>query len=708
MKSVAQNPNHLIDETSTYLRQHAYNPVAWYPWGKEALQKAADEDKPILLSIGYAACHWCHVMAHESFEDVETAKLMNKHFVNIKVDREERTDLDEIYMKAVQMITGHGGWPMTVFLTPQLKPFFGGTYYPPDDRHGLPGFKKLLTALADAWKDRREEIEKSAGEITKQLHTLEAPQKIYSGNEIELDDGIIEQSVIRLLDLFDPVYGGFGGAPKFPHTFNLALIMRYFARGGDQNILSRCSEVISKTLDRMAAGGIHDQLGGGFARYSVDRQWLVPHFEKMLYDNALLALVYLDGYLIFDKPFWARTARGIFQFLLSELRTDDGAFYSSLDADSEGEEGKYYVWTAAELKELLDSESYTWFAQAFGITDKGNFEQATNVLHLATPANEEQFWHKFEPIRAKLLAARSKRIAPGLDEKVLTSWNSLTISALVHGYRVLAEKSYLDAAKTAAGFILNKLMVKDRLLRTYGQGKARLNGYLDDYAFFIAALIDLAAVDPDPRWLVNAIRLTEVKLQQFFDDRENCLFYTGNDHEKLVTRPQSYYDGSVPSGTSVAVQCLLKLSKLTDNRKYEAIAKRLLKQYARFATKIPDQFANLLCALDEYLHHNIEITCLAPGQSPESIQDFILTINKYYIPNKVMLVDSIASGAKNGVLYLALKEELKIQSVPLLEAKRLHDGQPTIYICRNYTCREPITDLDKLEMAARDLSHSIK
>ncbi|MBX9695713.1 MAG: thioredoxin domain-containing protein, partial [Cyanobacteria bacterium] len=463
-----KTPNRLIGESSTYLLQHAYNPVDWFPWGPEALEKARAEEKPILLSIGYAACHWCHVMEHESFEDPETASLMNARFVNIKVDREERTDLDEIYMKAVQMMTGHGGWPMTVFLTPDLAPFFAGTYFPPVDKHGMPSFKRILLGVALAWKDKRGEVVESASEITAHLKDLEKIGRKGSDDDAEgeksLSRDLIFGAVDQIARTFDPRWGGFGSSPKFPHPFSLSLVMRVLndSTAGDVR-RQETSEIVETSLDKMAYGGIYDHLVGGFARYSVDRQWLIPHFEKMLYDNALLTQTYLDGYLITKRDYWKDVAKGILSFVSKELRTPDGAFYSSLDADSEGEEGKFYVWTPASIEEVLGEKDGKWFCEIYGVTKTGNFEHGTSALHLTdSPENlanknnitVDELWTRLEPMRAKLLEKRAERIRPGRDEKVLTSWNSLMISAYVYGYRVIQDPEYFDEAITAAEFLL--------------------------------------------------------------------------------------------------------------------------------------------------------------------------------------------------------------------------------------------------------------
>ncbi len=612
--------NRLASESSTYLQQHACNPVDWYPWSSEALAAAKEQDKPILLSIGYAACHWCHVMAHESFEDDQTAQIMNRYFINIKVDREERTDLDEIYMKAVQMMTGHGGWPMTVFLTPDLLPFFGGTYFPPSDRHGLPGFSRLLVALAKVWQEQREDIKSNAEEVTNQLLAMDNLSSESGSDKGMLDRETVEIALEQLLKNMDSQWGGFGSAPKFPHSFSLNLAMRYIKNGSKKDLQESCVKLVRTSLDRMAEGGIQDQLGGGFARYSTDRKWLVPHFEKMLYDNALLALTYLDGFLLFGKEYWKRVAEQIFQFVLNDLITEDGAFYSSLDADSEGEEGRFYVWHEAELKEALSPEEFQFLKESFAVEALGNFEHSTNILHLSKPLDQlcadfgleqSQFWQKIDHIRQILLKLRDQRVHPGLDEKVLTGWNSLMITAFVAGYRVCGNEAYLNAAKTAAKFILEHMISSDgKILRTWGKGKAKLYGYLDDYSYFTEALLELASVDDSPCWFENAVQFSDQIIERFYDDQANTLWYTSLEHEKLITRPKSIYDGAVPSGMSVAISCFLKVAKLTNQNKYLNLAEKLLLKYASLARKYPDQFSNLLCAMDFHLANGPSILCL--------------------------------------------------------------------------------------------------
>jgi uncharacterized protein len=681
-------PNRLVNETSTYLLQHAYNPVDWFAWGPEALTKAKKEDKPILLSIGYAACHWCHVMEHESFEDESTAKLMNDNFVNIKVDREERTDLDEIYMKAVQMMTGHGGWPMTVFLTPELKPFFGGTYFPPQDRHGLPGFKKLLMGLREAWATQRDEILKSSEELTSHMRLMDEIAK--PDLEPELDANCLELATDKLTRIFDHLWGGFGNAPKFPHSFSLALAMRYAAPNSKGRAARKeeCLEIVNISLDKMAYGGIHDQIGGGFARYSVDRQWLVPHFEKMLYDNALLCKTYLEGYLLTNRTYWAEVSRGILDFVLRELTTEQGGFYSSLDADSEGEEGKFYVWDQNEVKAVLAADA-DWFNEVFGVTSSGNFEHGKSVLHLVKSPeeliqkydlSETEFWAKVRVCSQKLLSAREKRIRPGRDEKVLTSWNSLMITAFIEGYRVLKEPKYLHAALRATNFIFDNLMKDGRLLRTWGQGKAKLNGYLDDYAYFVQTLLDLAEVDANPKWLKEADRLSEILLEQFWDTKDGGLFYTSADHEELVTRPKSHYDGAIPSGASVAVFDLLRLSRLTGKKNYEERALELLKLYMPFMARVPDQFSNFLCAVDFYLAKEIEVACLFPKDADTKADPTLFALYSHFLPNKVVLCS----------------QDDYVSTSPLLEGRQSVAGKATVYVCSNYTCDAPETDESNL------------
>jgi len=705
--------NRLAQESSTYLKQHAENPVDWYPWGEEALQKAVNENRPILLSVGYSACHWCHVMAHESFEDEETAALMNEYFVNIKVDREERTDIDEIYMKAVQLMVGHGGWPMTVFMTPEGKPFFGGTYFPKEDRHGLPGFKKVLANVYAAWQRNNDDVLESAGELASHLKLLERLKDAdATSKDIDLDYDIIDGALETLLRQFDKTFGGFGSAPKFPHTLSLELAQRAMAHGRDGKFdkarQEQCKELIETTLNRMAYGGIHDQIGGGFARYSVDRQWLVPHFEKMLYDNALLTNVYVNGYLLTGRTYWLGVAENILGFVERELTTHGGAFYSALDADSEGEEGKYYVFTPDQVIGVLGEADGIFFNRVMGITNTGNFEHGTSVLHLSQSPEEtakrfklsiDDYWSKIDESSAKLLTAREKRIAPGRDEKVLTSWNSLMISAFVDVYKATTNVKYLHTARGAANFILDNLRHDGRLLRVWGQalgsdqGQAKLPGYLDDYAYFASALIALAEVDCDSKWLITARELTDQMLALFTDTREGGFFFTASDHEELIVRPRSHFDGSVPSGTSVALTALLKLAALTGEQKYEEQALSIFKLYGEHLNRMPDQFAGLLNALDIYLTQGPEIAFILPAststEAEEAAKEMLFCLHRQYQPNRVILV------AREGDPALASVS-------PLIKDRPAINGKPTVYICKDFACQRPISDLNDLKIAMQD------
>jgi uncharacterized protein YyaL (SSP411 family) len=711
-RHAARPANHLASETSTYLLQHAHNPVDWYPWGDQALARARKEEKPILLSIGYAACHWCHVMEHESFEDEATAALMNKDFICIKVDREERTDLDEIYMKAVQLMTGHGGWPMTVFLTPELQPFFGGTYYPPEDRHGLPGFKKLLTAINEAWHTRRHDVEESARDITKHLSAMDvfageaSEEKIAHAQSLAIISGAAQ----KILSSFDERYGGFGSAPKFPHTFSLALGMRSISHLGKQNASLRASfsKMVETTLDCMAYGGIHDQIGGGFARYSVDRQWLVPHFEKMLYDNALLCQSYLDGYLLTGKEYWKSVAEDILDFTQRELGTAEGAFYSSLDADSEGVEGKFYVWTLSEIETILKADA-DFFCQVYGVSKAGNFEHGTNILNLVASPEElakkhnltvPKFWSKLAPLKSKMMTERAKRVRPGRDEKVLTNWNSLMISAYCRAYEVTGKEKYRATAVKCANFILQEMTKAGRLLHTFAHGKAKLNGYLDDYTYFTQALLDIAAIDGHPQWLTHALSFTEVTLKHFADHTSGELFYTSDDHEALINRPKSHFDGSVPSAASCAAFNLIRLDRILDKKALGKFAEGILTRYQPYFEKMPDQFGNMMAAMDFYWSDPLE-TVLTMNDSQEGHElgkELLLAINHSYLPNKVSVVKDIGvEKAPHGQPF---------EEAALLKGRGLVSGKPAVFICKNFACELPLTDANAVKKFLANLSKS--
>ncbi len=675
---MTQKANKLIDETSTYLLQHAHNPVEWYPWSQEALDASRTEDKPILLSIGYSACHWCHVMEHESFEDEETAALMNKLFINIKVDREERQDLDEIYMRAVQVMTGHGGWPMTVFLTPDLKPFFAGTYFPPENKHGMPSFKRVMLSVAQAWQDNKADILESASEITAHIAQLNSITTQITDQSTTFDKSIFSQVLNKIASNFDAKWGGFGGAPKFPHpsTLQLLLRIREMVQGEEQEL---ANQVIETTLDKMALGGIWDHLSGGFARYSTDRRWLVPHFEKMLYDNALLAPVYFNAYLATGKAFYKEVGCAILSFVENELTSEDGVFYSSLDADSEGEEGKFYVFSLAEIQQILGKEESNWFATTYGASEEGNFEHHTNVLHLQNILSEEEM-EQARPSLQKLLTERSLRVRPGRDDKILTSWSALMISALVAGYRATKEIIYLERAKRAASFLLDRMEKDGNLSRTYGRGKARLNGYLDDYAYFAQALLDLSTCDSNSIWYQKALLLTNKTIEYFYSKDDKDFYYTPSFHESLIIRPKNYFDGAVPSGTSVAVMNLVRLSKLSENEQFSSIANDVMSTYQSLFGRAPDQFANMLCALDMHLGQGKEIV-LVLDSNDEGRTKFLETAISRFAPNDLELLKMADSDHPS----------------PLFEGRGLYQGKSTAYICQNHACQEPVTDIDRLE-----------
>lgn len=701
--------NRLVNETSTYLQQHAYNPVDWYPWSEEALTRAKEEEKPILLSIGYAACHWCHVMEHESFEDEETAALMNAEFINIKVDREERTDLDEIYMKAVQLMTGHGGWPMTVFLTPQLKPIFAGTYFPPDDRHGMPSFRKILSGVSRAWKEKRIDVLKSADEVTEHLIKFESMGDLKSVLDLksdapDFDFGLLNRAFSLVYKYLDDAWGGIGSAPKFPQPFCLALAMRILvSEKSTEEQKDNAHHFLTLTLDKMAYGGMHDHLGGGFARYSVDRKWLIPHFEKMLYDNALLASIYFDASRIrifedetenkFKSDYWREVGRGILSFVKAELGTEEGAFYSSLDADSEGKEGEFYVWTPEEIESLLPEEDARLFMRVYGVTERGNFEEGKSALHILMAPHElagdldmtlEQFKERIEPMKAELLARRAKRVRPGLDEKVLTSWNSLMISGFIAGYKVERNQDYLKTATDAADFIIDNLLKDGRLLRTWGKGVAKLNGYLDDYAYFIQALLDILEVMPSSRYMELVLSLTETMLELFYDDEgdKGGFYYTGEkNQEDLILRPRSHFDGSVPSGSSVAVTNLVRLYKLTADKRYLDKARVVFGIYGQIMEKRPEQFGNLLCALDTYIEPGREVVVvLSSEEEVPDRQEMIFAVHENFRPRDVFLITDSSA-----------QYDLRI-----IEGKSAQANRSTVYICENHACQEPISSIEKV------------
>jgi uncharacterized protein YyaL (SSP411 family) len=678
----AKHTNRLIHETSPYLLQHAHNPVDWYPWGEEAFHKARSESKPILLSIGYSACHWCHVMERESFEDEKIAALMNDLFVNIKVDREERPDLDEIYMNAVQMLTGRGGWPMTVFLTPEGKPFYGGTYFPPEDRYGVPGFPRILAGVANAYREKPQDVEKSVGQI------LTALQRMSSSTESQqpFSPDIISRSAAALSRAYDADHGGLGNAPKFPNVGVYELFLRYYYASRDKRFL----EMVTHTLAKMAEGGIYDHLGGGFHRYSVDEKWLVPHFEKMLYDNAQLVRIYAQAYRATREPLFKRVVDQTMAYLLREMLDQEGGFYSTQDADSEGEEGKFFVWTPEEVSEILDEEASEIFCRIYDVSEQGNFE-GKNIPHpILTLEQASKFFRRdrgeIEALvtnaREALFREREKRIKPFRDEKVITSWNGLMLSGLAEAMKISPQPAYLEAANRNLQFIFAKLFNDGRLLHVYKNGQAKLAGYLDDYAFLAVGLLDLYETTLEAFALGRAIELADTMLREFRDENGGGFFYTGKSHEQLISRTKPVFDGSIPSGNALATQLLLRLHHFTGKDTYLQLAETALRSYYTAMESQPFGFAHMLCALDYYLEKPKEIVVVGNREDPKTAE-LVTQVHSMYLPNQTLqLIDP----------------ETSLETVsPLLKDKRQINGRPTVYICHQHTCSAPLTDSQALK-----------
>ena len=675
--------NRLGRETSPYLQQHADNPVDWFPWGAEALERATRERKPILLSIGYSACHWCHVMAHESFEDADVAALMNELYVNIKVDREERPDLDQIYQAAHAALTRrNGGWPLTMFLTPEQEPFFGGTYFPKTPRHGMPGFADLLPRVAAAYREQGGAIAEQNAQIRQALASTN-PEPVAGDAVLSVD--AVQALLAAQLRAFDPVHGGFGLAPKFPHTTDLDFCLRRYAASGD----ARALEIVRLTLVRMAKGGIHDQLAGGFCRYSVDAEWTIPHFEKMLYDNALLLSLYADAWRATGETTFADTAGDIAAWTLSEMRSPEGGFCSSLDADSEHEEGKYYVWTVREVEALLDADEYAVAARHWGLDRPPNFEHAVWNLRVAVPLagvaqdlriDLEQAGARIESARAKLLAARARRVRPARDDKLLTSWNALMIGALAHAARVFDRPAWLECAQQAADFLRATLWREGRLLATHKDGRAHLNAYLDDHAFALAALLELMQAAFRPQDLVWATELADALLERFEDRALGGFFFTSHDHESLIHRGKPGHDNATPAGNAVAAQALLALGHWVGEPRYLTAAERTVRLFAPELLAQPSGFASLAVALE---------TCLRP-------------------PTTVLLQGDVATcAAWRRALQQRYRPGLAILDVsaqPNLPGAlaKPHSGAPgaaSAWVCTGAACLPPLASLDAIEAA---------
>ncbi len=671
--------NSLINETSPYLLQHAHNPVDWHAWGEEAFEKAKDEDKPVLVSIGYSACHWCHVMEHESFEDEATAAIMNEHFVNIKVDMEERPDVDQIYMNFVQLTTGRGGWPMNVFLTPDKRPFFGGTYFPPSPRYGMASWQQILVSIADAYRNKRDELDQSANEIVGELRRLGIVDAAADG----LSTDLLDQAFSSFSRTFDAVNGGFGGAPKFPPAMSLEFLLRYHHRAGDENALA----MVTQTLDKMACGGIYDQLGGGFHRYAVDAIWLVPHFEKMLYDNAQLIRIYLHAYQVTGNEFYKTTAVETLEYVRREMLDESGGFYSSQDADSEGEEGKFFVWTREEIGEVLGEKDAKEFCGHFDVTSNGNFEGKC-ILNIKNPVAIAPGSDRFDDARAKLFAEREKRIKPHRDEKVLTAWNGLMLAAFADSAGVFANDEYLRIAKKNAEFILSRLQKDGRLLRTWKEGTSKLNGYIEDYANVADGLIILYQVSGEVKYLSEAKRLADLMITEFWDADNGGFFFTSNDHEELIVRNKDFYDNATPSGNSVAADVLLRLAKLLGDEKYERFAVTVLRLVASQLRRYPQGFGRALSAMEFHLGRMKEIVII--GKKGNELEREILN---RYLPDAVVVLSSDAK-ADSAV-------------IPLLKDRGMIDGKPTVYVCEDFVCQRPVATIAELvEMLNKKASRS--
>jgi len=666
-------PNHLASESSPYLLQHADNPVDWYPWGDEALALARERNKPILLSIGYAACHWCHVMAHESFEDEETAGLMNQWFINIKVDREERPDLDSIYMAAVTSMTGHGGWPMTVFLTPEGKPFFSGTYFPPQPRHGMPAFSQVLSGIAEAWQTRQDEVQRIANGVTGRLQSglvASAPQM--------LDTGLLDQAERGLASSFDALWGGFGSAPKFPQPMVLEFLLRQHLRTGAAAAL----DMLTLTLRKMADGGMYDQLGGGFARYSTDSRWLVPHFEKMLYDNAQLARIYLRAGQVTGDRFFRRVTEETLDYVLREMRAEDGGFFSSQDADSEGEEGKFFVWTADEVRRLLGHDAGL-FMRGYDVTDQGNWE-GRNILHRARSVHdlaldlgmdEAEVERRLNHCRATLLRQRSHRVRPGLDDKVLASWNGLMLSALAEAGRVLGRADYLSAARASATVLRARMRTEDgRILRTWKAGSAaKYNGYLEDYACLAEGLLSLYEATFETEWYLWAVELAHFMLGHFKDPHQAGFYDTSDDHEQLIHRPRDVQDNAMPSGNAKAAMVLFRLGLYTGEGEFFRSAEDSVASVADLMVRYPAGFGEWLNVASFILDRPRELALVGPLESLAAMR---AVVNENYRPELVV------AGGQSG----------DDGEIPLLVGRSMQAGLPAAYLCERFSCREPLTD----------------
>jgi len=689
-------PNRLTNETSPYLLQHANNPVDWYAWGDEALQRSAAEDKPIFLSIGYSACHWCHVMEHESFEDAEIAESLNSQFICIKVDREERPDLDNIYMVAVQMLTGRGGWPMSVFLTPELKPFFGGTYWPPRARMGMPGFDQVIVAVADAWQNRRDQADDQASQLSERIQSL---SHLASDGITFANPTLLREAAGRLEQSFDFSHGGFGGAPKFPSPLVLQFLLRVWHRFGRDGPL----EMIRLTLDKMAAGGIYDHLAGGFARYSVDERWLVPHFEKMLYDNAQLSSVYLDAFTATGDANYARVARETLDYILNYMTDSRGGFHSTEDADSEGEEGKFYVWTPAEVHELLGAETAERFCYVYDVSEDGNFE-GKNILNLPKTLEQcaqikgwdlESLQVELAAARTRLLEVRDRRVRPGKDDKILVSWNALMIDSMARAAGILDESKYLDAARAAADFILEEMRCENgELLHVWRAGTAKVDAFLDDYAALANALLTLYESSFEECWIDAAMQLAETMIKRFADTDNPGFFYTAEDQQSLIARTKDVHDSAVPSGNALAATVLVRLGKLCGRTDFLDRAREVLDAAVGVIENTPSAAGQMMIAMDMLIGPFLELVVLGP-QEDTATTSTLADFRRRYIPNRVIAYRPMAA-VPDGSRHVD----------PIFTGRTEQQPAPTVYVCERFACQAPCNGLDAAKGAWDALSAS--
>jgi uncharacterized protein YyaL (SSP411 family) len=681
--------NHLKDEKSPYLIQHATNPVDWYPWGEEAFKKAEQEDKPIFLSIGYSTCHWCHVMAHESFENKEIATLLNHVFVPIKVDREERPDIDGIYMTACQIMTGTGGWPLTIIMTPDKKPFFAGTYFPSESGFNSIGLKDLILNVQDIWKDNRPEALNSGEQIFNALQDVSK-----TGKGEYLGEKILDITYDELSKVFDDENGGFGDFQKFPTPHNLMFLLRYWKRTANKHALN----MVTKTLDSMAMGGIYDHIGFGFHRYAVDKDWLVPHFEKMLYDQALIAIVYTEAFQATGNRYYKKTAEEILEYVLRDLRSPEGAFYSAEDADSEGLEGKFYVWTAKEIKEVLNSNEAELISLVFDVKNDGNFNDGysqksiNNILHLKHDINElteilnlskPEIENKIETIRIKLYNEREKRVHPHKDDKVLTDWNGLIIASLSQAAQVFNNERYLEASKIAADFILEKLLNDNRLMHRYREGDAGITGNLDDYSFMILGLMELYKASFDIKYLNAAINLNKTLIRYFWDDKNSGFYFTASDSEKILICEKKIYDSATPSGNSVELLNLIHIARLTEDPELEKMAVKMKTSFSEDVERLPTGHTYFITAIDFQVGPSYEIVIVGKSGAPDTL-NMLNTIKNHYIPNKVVIFkDPDNPGDVNKITNS-------------IGFKKSVDGMATAYICTSRSCKQPTTDVNEM------------